>query len=199
MKKIVLALLLLITSVGMAQAQFTLGLKAGVSSSNVDIKDPKNTLQQFKSTDAITGYHAGAFMRIKAAGILLQPEAILSSTGGKVEVTDGGITTSEQFKFNRLDVPVLLGVSLFNVARIQAGPVASVLVSGKFKDQRLQDYMNKYDLGWQAGIGFDIGNITTDLRYERVNREFTGTPDNGSFGVGNQQLILSLGFKIIGK
>ena len=199
MKKIVLALLLLITSVGMAQAQFTIGLKAGVSSSNVDINDPKNTLQQFKSTDAITGYHAGAFMRIKAAGILLQPEAILSSTGGKVEVTDGGITTSEQFKFNRLDVPVLLGVSLFNIARIQAGPVASVLVSGKFKDQRLQDYMNKYDLGWQAGIGFDIGNITTDLRYERVNREFTGTPDNGSFGVGNQQLILSLGFKIIGK
>ena len=73
------------------------------------------------------------------------------------------------------------------------------MVSGKFKDQRLQDYTNNYDLGWQAGIGFDIGNITTDLRYERVNREFTGIPDNGSFGVGNQQLILSLGFKIIGK
>ena len=199
MKKIVLALLLLITSVGMAQAQFTLGVKAGVSSSNVDIKDPKNTLQQISSTDAITGYHAGAFMRIKAGGILLQPEAILSSTGGKVEVTNSGITTSEKFKFNRLDVPVLLGVSLFNVARIQAGPVASVLVNGKFKDQRLEDYMNKYDLGWQAGIGFDIGNITTDIRYERVNREFTGNTENGSFGVGNQQLILSLGFKIIGK
>jgi len=199
MKKAILALLMLITSVGIAQAQFTLGVKAGVSSSNVDIKDPRNTLQQFKSTDAITGYHAGAFMRIKAGGILIQPEAVLSSTGGKVEVTNDGITTTEQFKFNRLDVPVLLGVSLFNVARIQAGPVASVLVNGKFKDQQLKDYMNNSDLGWQAGIGFDIGNLTTDLRYERVNREFTGTNQNGSFGVGNQQLILSLGFKIIGK
>ena len=199
MKKTVLALLLLIASVGIAQAQFTLGVKAGVSSSNVDIKDPKNTFQQFKSTDAITGYHAGAFMRIKAGGILLQPEAVLSSTGGKVEVTENGVTTSEDFKFNRLDVPVLLGLSLFNVARIQAGPLASVLVKGKFQDQQLEDYMDRYDLGWQAGIGFDIGNFTTDVRYERVKREFTGNAQNGSFGVANQQVILSLGFKLIGK
>jgi len=199
MKKTVLALLMLIASVGMAQAQFTLGVKAGVSSSNVDIKDPKNTIQQFNSTDAITGYHAGAFVRVKAGGLIIQPEAILSSTGGKVEVANGSISTTEKFKFNRLDVPVLLGVNLFNVARIQAGPVASVLVSGKFKDQQLEDYMNRNDIGWQAGIGFDIGNITTDLRYERVNREYTSSGQNGSFGVGNQQLIFSLGFKLIGK
>jgi len=199
MKKIVLALLLLITSVGIAQAQFTLGVKAGVSSSNVNVKDPKNTFLQFKSTDNITGYHAGGFMRFKAAGLLLQPEAIFSSTGGKVEIADGGVTTSEKFKFNRLDVPVLVGVNLFNVVRLQAGPVASILMNGKFKDQRLEDYMEKYDLGWQAGIGFDLGNITTDIRYENVNRKFTGEDSSGSFGVGNEQIILSLGFKLIGK
>jgi hypothetical protein len=43
----------------------------------------------------------------------------------------------------------------------------------------------------------DIGKLTADMRYERVKREYT---DQGSsFDVGNQQLILSLGFKIVGK
>lgn len=195
-------MLVTLTTGMVAQAQVALGVKAGVSSSKVDIKDPKGSFAQLKEKDAVTGYHAGAFIRLKTGGILLQPEAVFTSSGGKVEVNNSqngtNVQTTEKFTFNRLDVPILLGYSFFNVARIQAGPVASVLMEGKLADQSLKENLDKADWGWQAGLGFDIGHITADVRYERLKREYNNN-QNGSFGVGNQQVIFSLGFKLLGK
>ena len=185
-----------------AQAQITLGFKAGASSSQVDIKNLKSSVSDFKAADDITGYHAGAFLRLKAAGFMLQPEAYFTSTGGKVQVTDTGNGTNvetEKFTFNRLDVPLLVGYNFFNVLRVQAGPVASVLVNGKFRDQELENYLNKSDWGYQAGVGFDIGNFTADLRYENVKRDYTNNTQNTSFDIDNQQFIFSLGFKLLGR
>lgn len=203
MKKLIFSLFLFLSLSIAARAQFVFGIKGGISSSNVDVKDLKNTFLQFKNKDNITGYHLGAFARLKALGLLLQPEGIFTSSGGKVEVmqTENGqeVKTTEDFTFNRLDVPVLVGINLLNTVRLQAGPVASVLVSGKFQDQNIKNYMDKTDLGWQAGIGLDIGNVTADVRYENVNRKYTNSAQNSSFKVGNQQVILSLGFKLIGK
>jgi hypothetical protein len=202
MKKILLLMLVMLTTGMVAQAQIAVGLKAGVSSSQVDVKNLRSSVAEFKAADDITGYHAGAFLRLKAAGLLLQPEAYFSSTGGKVQFTDtenGTNVQTEKFTFNRLDVPLLVGLNLFNVARIQAGPVASVLVNGKFRDQKLEDYLNKSDWGWQAGVGFDIGNFTADLRYENVKRDYTNSSQNTSFDINNKQFILSLGLKLLGK
>lgn len=194
--------MLLSLAAGMvAQAQVAIGVKGGVSSSNVDVKNVKNTFMQFRDTDNITGYHLGAFTRFKAGALLIQPEGVFTSSGGKVAVTqtqDGAqVETTEAFRFNRLDVPLLMGLSVLNVLRFQAGPVASVLVNGKFADQDIDNYLDKTDLGWQAGIGVDIGQLTADVRYERVKRNYTN--QGSSFDVGNEQVILSLGFKIIGK
>jgi opacity protein-like surface antigen len=201
MKKILLLFLVTLATGMVAQAQVAFGLKGGISSSNVDVDRIKNTFTQFKDKDNITGYHFGAFTRIKAGSLLIQPEGVFASSGGKVAVirTDEGteVETTEEFKFNRLDVPLLVGLSFFNVARIQAGPVASVLTNGKLGDENLRDYMNRTDLGWQAGVGVDIGNLTADVRYERVKREYTN--QGSSFDVGNEQVILSLGFKLFGK
>jgi Outer membrane protein beta-barrel domain len=201
MKRIILIFLVTLATGMVAQAQVALGVKGGISSSNVDVKNVKNTFTQFRDKDNITGYHLGAFTRFKAGSLLIQPEGVFSSSGGKVALTqtENGteVETSEEFKFNRLDVPLLVGVSFLNVVRLQAGPVASVLINGKLGDQDLKNYLDKTDLGWQAGVGFDIGNMTADVRYERVKREYTN--QGSSFDVGNQQLILSLGFKIFGK
>ena len=200
MKRIGLILLVTLAAGMAAQAQVALGIKGGISSSQVDVKNVRNTLTQFRDQENITGYHLGAFLRFKTGSLVLQPEGVFSASGGKVAVSqnqDGTVVeTTEAFRFNRLDVPVLVGVSLLNFARIQAGPVASVLTGGKFGGENLVSFMDKTDFGWQAGIGFDIGHVTADVRYERVKRSYTG-PDNG-FDVGNQQVLLSLGCKVFG-
>jgi opacity protein-like surface antigen len=202
MKKILLLLLITLATGMVAQAQVVFGVKGGFSSSTVDVKDVNATSFQFRNIkDNITGYHVGLFTRFKAGGFLVQPEGVFTSSGGKIAVIQdqSGTTveTTEKFRFNRLDVPVLVGVSLLNVIRFQAGPVASVLVNGKFADQNIEDYIDKTDFGWQAGIGLDIGSVAADVRYEQVKREYTNQSD--SFDVGNHQLIFSLGFKLTGK
>ncbi len=180
-----------------ANAQFALGVKAGLSSSGVDVKNFKSTMTQLKDDANITGYHGGVFVRAKRNNIFLQPEAYLTSSGGKVEVSDGANVTVEKMKFTRLDVPVMVGYSVLNILRIQAGPVASVLLNGEFRTDDLDQYMNKTDWGYQAGIGLDIGNITADLRYEDIKRKYEN--QNTSFEVNNRQIILSLGFKLLGR
>lgn len=202
MKKIFLILFVMLTTGLAANAQFfTAGVKAGVSSSSVNIKDPVGTVTQFKESDNITGYQVGAFTRFKIGNILLQPEAAFAYSGGKVEVNNDPNTASvevEKFKFNRLDVPILLGYSLFKVVRINAGPVASMVVSGKLEGDKIDEYLDNSDWGWQAGLGVDIGNITADVRYERLDRNYTDNMDTG-YDISNEQVILSLGLKLFGK
>ena len=202
MKKLLLICLLLGVGVTARAQFFTLGVKAGASSSSIHINDPENNLFQFEKAENITGYHAGAFMRFKVGNIMFQPEAALTHTGGTVEVTENQNSTNieiTKYRFNRLDVPLTVGYSFFRVARVHAGPVASMLISGKLDEERIEEYMDKSDWGWQAGLGVDIGNITADLRYERINRNFTNETQSSAYDIRNDQIILSIGLKLIGK
>jgi Outer membrane protein beta-barrel domain len=201
MKRAVLIFLVTLATGMVAQAQVALGVKGGISSSNVDVNNVKNTFTQFKDKENITGYHLGAFVRVKAGPLLIQPEGVFTSSGGKIALVQDQngteVESEEKFRFNRLDVPLLVGLQFLKVVRLQAGPVASVLVEGKMGDQSIKNYLDKSDFGWQAGLGFDIGKLTADVRYERVKREYTNQAS--SFDMGNQQVILSLGYKILGQ
>ncbi|WP_347159686.1 porin family protein [Pontibacter chitinilyticus] len=203
MKKTILFMFLLLTTAFVAKAQvFTLGIKAGVSSSSIDVKNIENNLTQFKEGDNITGYHAGAFLRLNAGKVFLQPEGLFTYTGGKVEYSDDPNTTDlhvEKFKFTRLDVPLLLGYKLFNVVHVNAGPVASVLLNGKFEGDKIDQYLNNAEWGWQAGIGLDIGNLVADLRYQTVKSDYAADAQQNSFDIHNGQIMLSLGLKLLGK
>ena len=199
MKKITLFVLLFVSIGFAAQAQFALGIKGGLSSSGVDVKNAKNTFNQLKDSDNIAGYHLGAFTRVKVSNIFLQPEAYFATSGGKLERTDLQTNTVDEVKarFTRLDVPIMVGLNFLKIARVQAGPVASVIVGSKIGDERVKDYLNKTDWGYQVGVGLDISNITLDARYENLKRDYTN--QGSSFDLSNQQIILSLGIKLLGK
>lgn len=183
-----------------AKAQLQLGVKAGLSTANVTVEEVRNDPLQYAKAENVTGYHAGAFARLQFGGLFVQPEAILTSTGGRIEVTNSDSTIPvqvEDIKFNRLDVPVMVGYNFFNVLRVQAGPVSSTLLSAKREGQSIKDYMDTADWGFQAGIGVDIGSITADVRYERVNRKLTDTSQQTGMKLNNQQFLVSLGYKLL--
>ncbi|MCX2739423.1 porin family protein [Pontibacter anaerobius] len=201
MRKIILTLITVLAISITAQAQmFQAGVKAGVSSSKVKLTEVHNDPQQYATAENITGYHAGAFARLQVLGLLLQPEAILATSGGMVEVQDDPNSTSvrvEKFKFDRLDVPLLVGFNFLRVARVQAGPVASTLLTAKQEGRTVKDYYDSSDWGYQAGVGVDIGALTVDVRYERINRDFTNTTQQTDGKVKNEQFLVSFGLKLI--
>lgn len=183
-KNLILTLLILISfaSVGYAQnANFKFGIKGGANLSTLkgdEVYDPQDPTVRIGSNDArLTGFVAGAFVRF-GSNLFIQPELLLSQKGGTFNVYRDGIGSDEKkvdVRFTNLDVPVLVGIRIGEVLRINGGPVASLRLSenGGLRESlneigatSVKDNYKRAAIGYQLGVGFDIGNLSLDLRYE---------------------------------
>lgn len=166
MKKLVLILFTVIISSG-AFAQFSWGLKVGATSNNFKLEDPVNITASrtlAAAEDAAWGFHGGAFVRISALGLMIQPEVLFSMAENKMEITETDEIVNQ--KFNKLDIPVMLGVKL-GPMRLMAGPAASIMLSSETDMTDIEGLYKSATFGYQAGVGVDIlKKITIDVRYE---------------------------------
>ena len=177
MKKLFLILLtVLIVIPVFSQVKF--GIKAGVSTSSLSMETAKTITSGSTSytvnalTEAKYGFHGGAFARLSLLGIYIQPELLFSSRTNEYTVIDLAAPTVEMTKtqkFNKLDIPVMLGFKLGPV-RLNAGPAASLLINSPedlIYDPDFKSIYSNMTIGYQAGLGVDVLKILTiDLRYE---------------------------------
>ena len=168
MKKVFL--IIIIGLIGLtASSQVKFGIKAGASTGTVpkyDISTGENNIESLK--DASFGFHAGAFLRITLFGVYVMPEVYFAST-----TYDYNVTVAEEpekvlsQKFDKLEVPLLLGVTLGPV-RINAGPSASILISSPrelIADPNFTELYRSATFGYQAVIGSELlQHLTIDLR-----------------------------------
>ena len=202
MKKIILFTCLLgITAItAMAQTpKFTFGIKGGVNYSNLKTKD------DLTDQNSIMGYQAGIFSRIGGTGIYFQPEMYLGTKGNdftSLEMGTAMIVAKGKIKFTTLDLPLLVGAKIgsnkLNL-RFMGGPIVSFIIDenntlgsaynsisnfGNYKKQRL---------GFQAGSGIDLGNLTFDVRYEAG---LSNASQSEKYSQQQNLVHLSLGFKL---
>jgi len=206
MKKVFL--LLIITSLfATANAQIKFGVKGGISSSTIKMDDiitvqgvEEYSLEGIKS--GTVGFHAGLMTRVTFFGVYIQPELYFSSTGGDVEVSNL-ITNDTEIKtmeFKKLDIPVLVGFK-FGPARVNAGPVASIIIDSKadlIEKAGYEENLKGASFGYQAGVGLDLlKTISLDIRYEgNLSKLGDGVNIEGEdfeFDSRNPQFIFSLG------
>lgn len=198
MKKLVLIVLVTLSSLSLYAQKNGVGIKAGLSSTQVDFKS-----EQFVPSDAQMGYHLGVFARFGGVGFFVQPEVLFTQTSGKfkLELPPVSSISSTQYeaKFNRLDVPVMAGFRMLKVIRIMAGPIASFNIDSSLKDAgtTVQNIdFKKATLGYQTGVGVDLGNLTFEGKYEGGLSRFT--ENVGSYTADNRlnQWVLSVGIKL---
>jgi hypothetical protein len=177
MKKLFVILLALVLAAPLF-SQVKFGLKAGAST---DFTFPDQTFQgtDFEvilqnAKDAEWGLQGGVFMRASFAGFYIQPELLLATATNSVTYDDveaGGAPVIYNQKFNKLNIPVLLGVKV-GPLRLNAGPAASVMISDPKEIIEGATY-KKATFGYQAGLGFDLfKKLTVDLRYEGNLNQF---------------------------
>ena len=220
MKKTVVILIALITVVTSANAQFLrFGIKGGVTSSN--IKFDKATLNDITTNDGLKdfvveqgnsklGMQFGLFGRIQVLGLYIQPEVLFTHAEGEVVLND--LTSAQAFtevqKFNKVDVPVIVGWKL-GPARIGLGPVASFMLSEKdgLKDKltslvptedNVANNFKNATFGYQVGVGLDIlKKIAIDVKYEgnlsTLGSGITLGGNDYKFDQRNPQWIFSVG------
>ena len=177
MKKFIVIILALVLAAPLF-SQVKFGLKAGAST------DFTFTDQTFKGTDfevilqnakdAEWGFQGGVFMRATFSGFYIQPELLLATATNSVSYEDvegGGAPVIYNQKFNKLNIPVLLGVKV-GPLRLNAGPAASVMISDPKEIIQGATY-KRATFGYQAGLGFDLfKRLTFDLRYEGNLNQF---------------------------
>src|SRR5690554_6660283 len=194
--KILFVIAAIFFTIGGVNAQeFSIGPRVGLSQGNVEVNG-----DGFSKGNSKLGYHAGLFARLGGNFIYLQPEVLYTNTGGEFEERVQGVgEVKYEATFNRLDVPVLVGLKFADFFRVQAGPVASFMLNSEVTQDvgnaSLPDY-KKSTLAYQAGIGVDVGNMILDLKYEgplgKVSESIAGFVTDQR----QNQLILSLGIRL---
>jgi hypothetical protein len=170
MKKIIIVLFAALISIPAFPQLLKFGLKAGGQTTTVptyDISTGTTNITSIK--DWQWGFHAGAFLRLKIAFLTLQPEVVFVSNTFDYSVSSGGPSAvPDQQTFNRLAIPLLLGVKLGPI-RVNAGPAASVQIGTPKALVDNPNFENMYKTalwGYQAGLGVDLfKHLTLDARF----------------------------------
>ncbi len=195
MKKISLSLLVFLTSLYVTAQDFSIGPKVGLNQGTIVVNG-----DNFRSGENLMGYHVGAFVRMGGASIFIQPEFLFTNTGGSIiESSTNGAEVVLDANFSRLDIPMMFGFKLANFFRIQAGPVASIMLDYTLQDAaqvaRDVDYRSS-TIGYQAGIGLDVGNLILDFKYESALNAMSRSVAGFETDQRQNQWILSAGFRL---
>ena len=151
MKKVILIIVCFIAASINVEAQgIKFGIKGGANFSDFDGKDVNSS--------TLTSYHFGAVLEINILPVLsLQPEAMFSSQGAKVEGSD-------DFKLDYISVPVLAKFYIIpDRFSIDVGPQFSFLVNDNLKETYETE---SFDFAGVGGIGLNITkNFFAQARY----------------------------------
>lgn len=203
-KFLILFAAVLIASPAFSQVKF--GIKAGASTTTVPTYDATTGDTNIEALkNAAWGFNAGIFLRLQAMGIFLQPEIVFMTNSYDYNVTT--ISTSQVLKqkqtFNRVEIPVLLGVKL-GPLRLNAGPSATVPIGSPkalVNDPNWDKMYRGTTIGYQAGIGIDIFNtLTLDARYGgSLAKKFGNdvTIGNQTFNLDNRQPYFNLSIGVM--
>ena len=142
-------------------------------------------------------------MRFTLLGVYIQPEAVFASTTFEYNVQEVQSQPAKVMsqKFNRLSVPVLVGLKL-GPLRLNAGPAASIMLGSPqalINDPKFEDMYKGAIWGYQAGVGVDLlKKLSFDVRYAGSLGEKFGDAvaiggQNFKLGYGQSSLLLSLG------
>lgn len=177
MKNLIILIIALL-SFQISNAQVKIGLKAGMSTSDIStnqlaIRNLDNVKELGLSIeDASYGFHFGIVTQAQIGNFFIQPEVLLNTTQVDYVLEDFGegqvarrLLTDN---YHNLDIPVMLGLK-FGPLRLQAGPVAHMHLGSNSElddEDNLDINFDKWTYGYQTGIGLDIWKIMLDVRYE---------------------------------
>lgn len=189
---VVLLMMLLSGLSAQAQQGSGFGFKGGMNY-NTSGKYFKDAGQIFTKPGENMGYHLGIFFQLSSYDIALRPELIY--TKSQFETDLGAVA------YQKVDFPVLVKMRFFRVIGFSIGPSLHYTFEEKFSIPENFEKTDPFGLGFQMGLGVNIGLVGLDLRFEREMNERKYSFDNvlGKDDYKNQQLILGLSFMIPGK
>lgn len=194
-----------------AQAQvFTLGPKAGFTFTEFNIDE--TSLDESVDINALpdgskVGVTAGAFFQFNLGFLNFQPEILFTQQTSQLAFSDVSISDIQKVRFNQLDIPLLVGLNLGKVVRLQGGPVMNYVLdvgtdpgAGNLIQAVVQEFDNRA-WSYQVGGGLDLGRMALDVRYgSTFGKREVGFDVDGTtvpVSVGRQGWTVTAGIMLI--
>jgi len=158
-------------------SQIELGLKGGVSFNSVSNKtfffESENMSHNL--FEKSSGAHIGLYSKIKFLNsFFIQPEIYYSSIKKKYDLTfplDHEMYVVDEYKQNRIIVPVLIGFDFLNRVSLFLGPNFSFNSNMFFEDNNetitINSFYKKYNIYLQYGLSIKFNKVVIDFRIER--------------------------------
>ena len=195
------------------EAQVDFGIKVGVntfgtnsSMSSLKVTNPQNMEEyDFSVRETQFGYHAGIFARFNIKNFSIQPEVLYNSDNVDFSLKDSNdmnlISSVGNESYQSIDIPFMLGLKLGKV-KVLAGPVGHLFLNSvsDLKDETYYDSIHeKFDIGYQAGIGFDIWKLSFDVKYEGSLNKFGSHlvlfGEEVAFSKNENRILASIGYR----
>lgn len=150
MRTTIAILLLSMLGFGSAHAQAGFGIKGGLNFA---------TLNNVDDVDSRTGFHFGVFGQIPLSkNIALQPEALISTQGAKLDAGD--------INLNYINVPILLRLTVIKIINIHFGPQFGFNTKAEVGDSDIKEMVKNADFSAAVGAGVNLPfRLEAGLRY----------------------------------
>lgn len=168
-----------------ADAQLEAGVKAGISTrkylptkyGDITLNNENAAAYNLKINDLKYGFHVGLYSRLIIWKLFAQVDAVINSNSTSYSLEDiKQIEAERVFKeqYTGADFPAVLGLKLgwFN---IQGGISMHIPLFTISELKNLDGYTVKPEntnLSYIGGLGFDLGKIRLDFRYELSTTKF---------------------------
>lgn len=155
------------TAAAQSMDPMTFGIKAGVNSSTLTLKD-----SNIPAVSPIWGGIGGVFLGQNiTSNIGWQAEGLFSQRGAEEDSTPSVGTIRTTF----VDIPVTLRLGSTTNSDVHfhafTGPQVGIRVKAELTDEPLgttrdlNDEIKSWDLGWTVGAGVEMGRLGFDARY----------------------------------
>jgi Outer membrane protein beta-barrel domain len=174
-----------------AQSGPSYGIKAGLNyNGNGDYFESISSTVEHPERNI--GFHIGVFGKL-GNRLYFRPELVYTNTKSDYNSSD--------FKMQKIDAPLLVGIKVIGPISVFAGPAFQYIINSEFDGISVDNVENDITVGLNFGAAINFKKFAIDLRYERgfSNNEaqFIQTNDFDNFVSSRldtrpSQLILSL-------
>ena len=184
MKKIMI-LLLFVTATTTAFGQSAkFGIKGGLNFGSTGDLNTSSLFDTNSSMEGVTntfnsqnkvGYHIGILTKFEVFGIFIQPELVYTKIN-----TDYENNSDLEYSLSKFDIPILLGFDIIGPLNVKAGPSFQAIVNNEldgFDSIDIENPENTFTVGYQLGVGLQLGRLGLDLRYEDSFQDNTAISD----------------------
>lgn len=200
MKRIIIVLALLVSSVSLAQGNGAFGFRAGLNyGSSGDLTVDASNIRT--NPEDNLGYHFGIFAKADLGLVYLRPELLYTRLLS--DYNEGRVN------LHKVDFPLLIGVNVLGPINIFAGPSLQYVLDMELDELTFQgntfdfnDIEDRFTLGTQFGASVYYNNLEIGVRYERSLNENVATFAANN-GIGNvrvdsrvEQIILAISLQL---